>query len=167
MGAPPEGGGWHDGPEQRARVRADGKKEKTGRGGVAPGVPRGGAHRGASAGSAGEGVRAGGVGPAQEHIRPGYLSFPSYHYWSTARLFRDRDREQHRRIKEAEMNSDKVHFCTDNQSVSLHPPGEKTGTSGHPQPGTGLLGPQPSTVFLSPSLAGQSSAHLCLSLQNK
>ncbi|XP_016011287.2 C-type lectin domain family 4 member F isoform X1 [Rousettus aegyptiacus] len=35
----------------------------------------------------------------------------------------DGGRAQHSRMKEAKMNDDKVHFCTDNQRVSLYSPG--------------------------------------------
>lgn len=54
------------------------------------------------------------------------------------------------------MNGDRVHFCTDNQMVFLRPRGEKTEASVHPPERLACLSPS-LAIFVSPSLAGQSS----------
>lgn len=63
--------------------------------------------------------------------------------------------EQHRGMKDTEMEGDMVRFCTDDQCVSLQPRGEKT-------LGLARLSPSP----LSSSSAGQSTARCCLGPHN-
>lgn len=65
------------------------------------------------------------------------------------------------------MNGDKVRFCRDNQSVSLHPHGEDTGGSAISNQPLACLSPSLPPFSQSPLGSSELYAYRCVSLQNK